>query len=166
MKNDRRGYTLVEMVVVVLIIGILASFGIPQYLRTVEVGKADDAVSTMNMIGTTNKMFALDHGGLYAVGQFTTACGTGACPAAGPYTQCALVLCKYLADQDWASRPYDYWACNGAAAGDCGGMPVPGNPIAAANRKDTATGDYASWGYTMNTSGVITLQNGAPAPTY
>jgi prepilin-type N-terminal cleavage/methylation domain-containing protein len=168
MRTDRRGYTLIELIIVVLIIGILASFGVPQYLRTVETSKADDAVSTMNMIGTTNKMFALDHAGVYAVGQFPTdgPCATGACAA--PWTACDLVYCKYLADQSWNTRPYDYWACDGAAGTTCGGMtdPGPGSPVAAVNRKDSASDSYANWGYTMNTSGVITLQNGAPAPTY
>ncbi len=169
MRLNRRGYTLIELVVVVLIIGILASFGIPQYLRTVETSKADDAVSTINMIGTTNKMFALDHGGYYAYGQFTSACtGGGSCPTTSLSSYpnpCYLVWCKYLGDQDWATRPYDYWACNGETGGACGGM-GSGNLVSAANRKDTASTPYSTWGYTMNTAGVITLQNGAPAPTY
>lgn len=163
-KLGRRGYTLIELVVVVLIIGILASFGIPQYLKTVESSKADDAVSTINMIGTTNKMFALDHSGSYAVGQFTAACGSGSC--ASPWTACDLVYCKYLADQDWATRPYDYYACNGAVSGACGGM-GGGNQVSGAKRKAVAASPYNSWGYTMNTSGVITgYGTQVPAPTY
>lgn len=162
---DRKGYTLIELVVVVLIIGILASFGIPQYLKTVETSKADDAVSTINMIGTTNKMFALDHSGVYAVGQFTAACGAGACSA--PWTACDLVYCKYLADQDWATRPYDYAACNGAAAGACttaSGAVGAGNQVSAARRKATASSPYNTWAYGMATTGIITAYGTTPAP--
>lgn len=170
MRHDRRGFTLIELIVVVLIIGILAAFGIPQYLRTVESSKADDAVSTINMIGTTNKMFALDHQGVYVAGQFTSACGAGACPAVappGPYNgACALVYCKYLQDQDWATRPYDYYACNGAAAGACGGL-GGGNQVSGAKRKAAASSPYNSWGYTMNTSGAVTgYGTTVPAPSY
>lgn len=168
MRNNRKGYTLIELVVVVLIIGILASFGIPQYLKTVETSKADDAVSTMNMIGTTNKMFALDHQGNYVYGAFTAACGSAACPTVPPFTNaCALVWCKYLADQDWATRPYEYGACNGAAAGGCntGSFSVgAGNQVSAAHRKAAASSPYNTWGYGMATTGVITAYGTTPAP--
>lgn len=165
LRNNRKGYTLIELVVVVLIIGILASFGIPQYLKTVETSKADDAVSTINMIGTTNKMFALDHSGVYATGTFNAACGTGSCAA--PWSACDLVYCKYLADQDWASRPYDYAACNGAVSAACAtmsGAVGTGNQVSAARRKATASSPYNTWAYGMNTSGVITAYGTNPAP--
>ncbi|MDX6770256.1 MAG: prepilin-type N-terminal cleavage/methylation domain-containing protein [Elusimicrobiota bacterium] len=164
MRLNRKGYTLIELVVVVLIVGILASFGIPQYLKTVETSKADDAVSIINMIGTTNKMFALDHSGVYAVGQFTAACGAGTCVA--PWTACDLVYCKYLADQDWATRPYDYYACNGAVAGACATL-GGGNNVSGAKRKATASSPYNTWGFVMNTSGQITAYGTTPpTPTY
>lgn len=167
-RLDRKGYTLIELVVVVLIIGILASFGIPQYLKTVETSKADDAVGTINMIGTTNKMFALDHSGNYAYGQFTAACGTAACPTVAPYSNpCALVWCKYLADQDWATRPYAYSACNGAVAGACttaAGAVGAGNQVSAAMRRATASAPYNTWAYGMATTGVITAYGTTPAP--
>lgn len=171
MRPNRKGYTLIELVVVVLIIGILASFGIPQYLKTVETSKADDAVSTVNMIGTTNKMFALDHSGAYAYGAFTAACGAGACPTAAPYSNaCALVWCKYLADQDWASRPYEYGACNGAVSGACNtgtGSIGAGNQVAAARRRATASSPYSTWGFGMVKTGVITAYGTTPpTPTY
>jgi type II secretory pathway pseudopilin PulG len=163
---------LIELVVTVLLIGILASIAIPDYMRSVEVGKADDAVSTVNMVGTTNKMFALDHGGVYAIGLFPAptlptvagaVCGTngGVCPAAGPWGPCALVWCKYLADQDWGDKPYSYSALNGA---------LPAGQVASAARGGTAApgpnATYAGWGYTVATSGRITAVAGAPAPTY
>ena len=171
MRLNRKGYTLIELVVVVLIIGILASFGIPQYLKTVETSKADDAVSIINMIGTTNKMFALDHGGNYAYGQLTAACGSAACPTVAPYSNaCALVWCKYLADQDWATRPYDYAACNGAVSASCstaaGGVGA-GFQVSAAKRKATSSAPYNTWAFGMLTTGVITAYGTTPpTPTY
>ena len=171
-KNEA-GYTLIELVVTVLIIGILTSIAVPQYLKTVEVGKADDATATVNMIGTTNKMFALDHGNVQVSGAFPTTaltscagivtCGAGAC--AGPaYTNaCCLVACKYLADQSWGDRPYTYNACDtgGGGGGGCGA-----NMTAVANRAGTANAPYNTWQYTVSNVGVITANGGAPAPAY
>ena len=55
--------------------------------NSVFASKADDASSLMNMVATTNRMFALDHAGAYAPGQLATSagqCAPGAvCPAVG-----------------------------------------------------------------------------------
>jgi prepilin-type N-terminal cleavage/methylation domain-containing protein len=166
MKNNRRGFTLIELLVVVLIIGILAAVGVPSYMKSVETTKADDAVALVNMIGTTNKMFALDHAGNYVVGTFPTSantgCGTGACPAGTPYTNaCNLVWCKYLADQNFGSKPYTFNACDPAGAA-CGSSGV--QAVADAKRK---AGAYSAWGYYVNSQGVITGYGASvPAPTY
>jgi prepilin-type N-terminal cleavage/methylation domain-containing protein len=172
MINQRRrseaGFTLIELLVVVLIIGILAAVAVPSYLKSVETTKADDAVALTNMIGTTNKMFALDHSNAYITGTFPTAantgCGAGVCPTAGPYSNaCALVWCKYLADQNFGSKPYTFYACGGPASGACGTSGGT-DSTAGARRK---TGAYAAWGYAQDVQGVITGYGASvPAPTY
>ena len=160
-RQARCGFTLIELIVVVMIVGILAAYGVPQYLRTVETRRADDAVSLVNMVGTTNRMFALDHNNTFATGAFPAggSCGAGACPPNGPYAACALVFCKYLADQDFGVKTYQVQACNG---GGCG----PGNGGAAATRKLPASAPYSGWGYAMTAAGVITGYGGAPTPSY
>lgn len=167
-KRGRRqaGFTLIEMLVVVLIIGILAAVAVPSYLKSVETTKADDAVALVNMIGTTNKMFALDHSGTYVVGTFpttaNTGCGAGACPAGPTYTNaCALVWCKYLADQNFGSKPYTLNAC------DPGGAPCGSSGVLATADAKRKSGAYAAWGYYQTSAGVITgYGGGVPAPTY
>lgn len=180
--QSRRGYTLIELVVTILIIGVLSSFAIPQYLRTVEGGKADDAVAVMNMIGTTNKMFALDHNGFYVSGAFPSgvnqSCatlynappctGAATCPATVAGVQanaCILVCCKYLADQSWGDKPYGFNACDATGGGGGGGCAA--GKVAATTRLGTAYPPYNTWGYTMSAAGTISANNAStPPPTY
>ena len=48
--NKRKGFTLVELAVVVVIIGVLASFGIPRMLKSVERSKAAEAFGYLTAI--------------------------------------------------------------------------------------------------------------------
>ena len=49
-SKTRKGFTLVELTVVVVIIGVLAAFGIPRMLRSVERSKASEAFNYLSAV--------------------------------------------------------------------------------------------------------------------
>ena len=155
-----RGFTLAEVLVVVIILGVLASVALPRYARTVETSKADEAQAVVKMIGTTNRMYRLDNNAL-ANGQLTGACAGAAPNPCSNGTGCALVFCRYLASQDWANKPYTYFAGQGTC-------PNTGGTIVACARRlagaypGTNNPQFTGWGYTMNDQGHVQDFGGAP----
>lgn len=149
-KMNRNGFTLIELVVVVLIIGILASFGIPYYLKTVETSKATDALAIAHLLGNSNRMYKADNPS-YVSGQITDDCNTMACDSATG--GCKLIACAYVAKQDWSGtdKPYEYYVCNpinGSGGGCCSS-----GITACTRRKSDASSPYNTWVYKFTVSG-------------
>ena len=76
------GFTLLELIVVLIIIGILGTFGFVQYTRTIEKGRAAEAKSILGTLRTLEATYNQEQG-TYAnvatlgVGIPDTACNTG-----------------------------------------------------------------------------------------
>ena len=56
-----RGYTLVEMMVVLVVMSVMISFGIPQFSRTLEQSRADVAGANLRAIWTAERIYWLDN---------------------------------------------------------------------------------------------------------
>ena len=171
MRGSREGFTLIELIVVVLLIGIMTAMAVPQYLKSVETSKADEAVAQLKMVGATNRMYTLDNN-TFAVGTILDSCNAASCTADG--AACSLVACKYLAYQAWGTKPYNIVAADGAAAAGttCGGLTygTPAQFVACVSRKTgadpgTSMAPYSSWGYAIDITGTIQTAGSAPLPS-
>lgn len=150
MKRIRKGFTLIELVVVTLIMAILASMSMPYYYKTVEISKATDAVAIGHLLISAYRIFQVDNQGVFLNGSITEGCNTGACDTAST-DACRLVRCNYVAKQDRnnpsytytlnavgvsvdrvdTSSPYDAWGYDFDMVGRCSSRPLPGPPNAA-----------------------------------
>lgn len=138
MKKLRKGFTLIELMVVVIIMGILASMSIPYYSKTVETSRATDAVALGVLLASGYRMYLIDNPGASISGAITNSCNGLSCASASG--ACKIVACKYVAEQDWQKSSYSYSVgCSGS--------------IAACVSRVGGSGVYASWGYNFSMSG-------------
>ena len=61
-KTDRKAFSLLELLVVILILGLLAAFVVPNLIGAGEKAKRDLVCSQMGSIANALKMFKLDNG--------------------------------------------------------------------------------------------------------
>jgi prepilin-type N-terminal cleavage/methylation domain-containing protein len=59
--QKQEGFTLIEVLVVVVIVAILAAISVPIYLQYVEGARASDAQATIGAIYNASKMYYQDH---------------------------------------------------------------------------------------------------------
>ncbi|MFI5461653.1 MAG: type IV pilin protein [Isosphaerales bacterium] len=61
-RSNRKGFTLVELAVVIVIIGVLASFGVPRFLNSVERSKAAEAMSYLAAVRSSQERYQAREG--------------------------------------------------------------------------------------------------------
>ena len=90
-----RGFTLVEMVIVILVIGILASFAVPVFGKLKERTVAKEAKANLKLIAATEKIYKMERGAY-------TPCSCGSPSACNnPATGCNALLKLSLNNENW-----------------------------------------------------------------
>ncbi len=59
--GQRIGFTLTELLIVVIIIAILATLALPMLVKTLEKAKVGEAISNLNLIRTGEKIYFLEY---------------------------------------------------------------------------------------------------------
>jgi len=59
--HDRRGFTLVELIVVIAVVTLLAAIAIPAGNRVIQAAKASACVSNLNNLGIALNLYLADH---------------------------------------------------------------------------------------------------------
>ena len=67
-NRKQQGFTLVEILIVVVILGILAAIVIPQFTNASEAARASNLVSQLQSIRSQLELYQLQHNGLYPGG--------------------------------------------------------------------------------------------------
>ena len=58
----KKGFTLLELIIVIIVVGILASLGFGQYTQTIEKGRAAEARSILGSLRTLQAAYYLENG--------------------------------------------------------------------------------------------------------
>ena len=65
-RKNQSGFTLLEIIIVIIIIGVLASLALPRLFSTVEFSKSSEALSSISSIRSSLERCYLQSGGSYA----------------------------------------------------------------------------------------------------
>jgi prepilin-type N-terminal cleavage/methylation domain-containing protein len=92
--KKRLAFTLVEIMMVVLLIGLLLAIAVPQWIRARENAQGKSCVSTLRRIGDAKDMFAQENniaeGGPVVMGDiwpdYIKGAAPPSCPSGGTYT--------------------------------------------------------------------------------
>jgi len=106
MKLNRKGFTLVEIMIVVAIIALLAAIAIPSFMKSRTESRKSACINNLRLLDHAKQMWATSTGATETATPATTVIdaylknGTPSCPAGGVYTygsMAALPSCSLAA---------------------------------------------------------------------
>ena len=61
MGANKKAFTIMELMVTLIVVGLLAGLAIPAYFRTVEESRHNEAITNLNIIHMGEKIYFLNH---------------------------------------------------------------------------------------------------------
>jgi len=109
LNKAKRGFTLIELMIVVAIIGILAAVAIPSFMDYMKRSKKTEAALQLNKIGKNSKRIYSETSAYFVgtAGPTPARPGTGGggC-CGGPSNHCAAVPATFAADPTWRALDF------------------------------------------------------------
>lgn len=93
-RKSRQGFTLIEIMIVVLIIGILLAIAVPNFIQARDSSRSRSCVSNLKQIDAAKQQFAMDNrlagsatvADSDIVGTYIKGSALPQCPSGGTYT--------------------------------------------------------------------------------
>lgn len=65
LKNNKSGFTLLEIIIVIIIVGVLASLALPRFFSTVEFSRSTEALTSITAVRQAMERCYLQRNGTY-----------------------------------------------------------------------------------------------------
>jgi type IV pilus assembly protein PilA len=152
MRNRQKGFSLVELLIVVFIILVIAAIAIPNFLRARMAANESSAVAALRTINTSEVVYAGTYGGGFSTNLASMGSGGAPCTTATIPTPTAACLIDDVLAADPAVK--GGYTLTYAADGSGGGGAVVGYTISAS---PVAIGSTGQNGFFTDHSGVLTM---------